>query len=148
MGKLSLWSFLSEQGRDLPLPGESVAGKTIVVTGANVGLGLEASVHIANKEPSLLIATCRDTVKCEQTVNSRCDVLSSTLADSHTCALSSPRTLCRISTSQSRFMAARPIFFRQCPLFCRQVRRRRARTPECPRRQRRHVQPSLHSNPR
>lgn len=68
MGKLSLWSFLSEQGQDLPLPGESVAGKTIVVTGANVGLGLEASVHVANKEPTLLIATCRDTVKCEQTV--------------------------------------------------------------------------------
>lgn len=68
MGKLSLWRFLSEQGRDLPLPGESVAGKMILVTGANVGLGLEASVHVANKEPSLLIATCRDTVKCEQTV--------------------------------------------------------------------------------
>lgn len=69
MGKLSIWSFLSEQGRDLPLPRESVVRKTVIITGANVGLGLEASAHVANKKPSLLIATCRDTVKCEQTVN-------------------------------------------------------------------------------
>ncbi|KAG2341101.1 NAD(P)-binding protein [Suillus weaverae] len=68
MGKLSLWSFFSEQGRYLPLPRESVDGKTVVIAGANVGLGLEASVHIANKRPSLLIATCRDAVKCDQTL--------------------------------------------------------------------------------
>ncbi|KAG2039719.1 hypothetical protein BDR03DRAFT_933037 [Suillus americanus] len=68
MGKLSLWSFFSEQGRDLPLPRESVNGKTVVIAGANVGLGLEASAHVANKRPSLLIATCRDTVKCERTL--------------------------------------------------------------------------------
>ncbi|KAG2154436.1 uncharacterized protein EDB93DRAFT_1267952 [Suillus bovinus] len=68
MGKLSFWSFLREQGRDLPLPNESVHGKTVVIAGANVGLGLEASVHVANKKPSLLIATCRDTMKCRQTL--------------------------------------------------------------------------------
>lgn len=69
MGKFKgFWSFLSEQGRDLPLPRELVDGKTLVLTGANVGLGIEASTHFANKKPSLLIATCRDTVKCEQTL--------------------------------------------------------------------------------
>ncbi|KAG1889941.1 NAD(P)-binding protein [Suillus subluteus] len=68
MGKLSPWSFFSEQGRDLPLPRELVDGKTVVIAGANVGLGLEASAHVANKKPSLLIATCRDKVKCEQTL--------------------------------------------------------------------------------
>ncbi|KAG2095506.1 hypothetical protein BD769DRAFT_1369752 [Suillus cothurnatus] len=71
MGKLSFWSFFSDQGRDLPLPRESVNGQTVVIAGTNVGLGLEASVHVANKKPSLLIATCRNTIKCEQTLKSR-----------------------------------------------------------------------------
>ncbi|KAG2097553.1 uncharacterized protein F5147DRAFT_583476 [Suillus discolor] len=75
MGKLSFWSFFGAQGRDLPLPRESVDGKTVVIAGANVGLGFEASVHVANKKPSLLIATCRDTAKCKQTLESRCNVL-------------------------------------------------------------------------
>ncbi|KAG2054868.1 NAD(P)-binding protein [Suillus hirtellus] len=70
MGKFSFWSFFGAQGRDLPLSRESVDGKTVVIAGANVGLGLEASVHVANKKPSLLIATCRDTVKCKQTLES------------------------------------------------------------------------------
>ncbi|KAG1812234.1 NAD(P)-binding protein [Suillus subaureus] len=68
MGKLGIWDFFSEQGRDLPLPRESVNGKTVVIAGANVGLGLEASAHVANKKPSLVIATCRDAVKCERTL--------------------------------------------------------------------------------
>ncbi|KAG1787020.1 uncharacterized protein HD556DRAFT_1434556 [Suillus plorans] len=68
MGKLSFWRFFGEQGRDLPLPRESVDGKTVVIAGANVGLGFEASVHVANKKPSLLIATCRDIAKCNQTL--------------------------------------------------------------------------------
>ncbi|KAG1739326.1 hypothetical protein EDB19DRAFT_1711656 [Suillus lakei] len=72
MGKLGFWSFLSEQGRDLPLSRESVDGKTIVIAGANVGIGFEASTHFANKKPSLLIATCRDTVKCERTLEILC----------------------------------------------------------------------------
>jgi len=110
MGKLSFWSFFSDQGRDLPLPRESVNGQTIVIAGTNVGLGLEASVHVANKKPSLLIATCRNTVKCEQTLKSRCDALSGALVNSHACALSSPRTLRWNSTSQCRFMAARTVF--------------------------------------
>jgi hypothetical protein len=68
MGKLSFWSFLSEQIRNLPLPKESANGRTIIVAGANIGLGLEASIHFGSKKPDLLIATCRDAAKCEQTL--------------------------------------------------------------------------------
>ncbi|KAG2074092.1 short-chain dehydrogenase [Suillus decipiens] len=92
MGKLSLRSFFSEQGRDLPLSRESVDGKSIVIVGANVGIGLEASAHVANKKPSLLIATCRDAVKCEQTLKilrERCAGTQPTSLDSWTLELSS-----------------------------------------------------------
>jgi len=38
----------------------SLAGKTIIVTGANTGLGLEAARHIALLHPSRLILACRN----------------------------------------------------------------------------------------
>ncbi|OJA16309.1 hypothetical protein AZE42_03380 [Rhizopogon vesiculosus] len=92
MGKLSFWSFLSEQIRDLPLPKESANGRTIVVAGANIGLGLEASIHFGSKKPDLLIATCRDAAKCEQTlevIRERCAETQPTSIDSWPLELSS-----------------------------------------------------------
>lgn len=67
-------------------------GKSIVIVGANVGIGLEASAHVANKKPSLLIATCRDAMKCEQTLKilrERCAGTQPTSLDSWTLELSS-----------------------------------------------------------
>ncbi|KAH7908240.1 short-chain dehydrogenase [Hygrophoropsis aurantiaca] len=67
MGKFGRIRFFREQWADLPLASGNISDKTIVVTGANVGLGLEASVHLARMKPGKLIVTCRDDEKCERT---------------------------------------------------------------------------------
>ncbi|KIJ62802.1 hypothetical protein HYDPIDRAFT_93647 [Hydnomerulius pinastri MD-312] len=69
MAKFSILQFWREQRAALPLPKAvvDVGSMTLLVTGSNVGLGLEASVHLAEMRPRLLLATSRDMVKCEQT---------------------------------------------------------------------------------
>ena len=49
-----------------PLPDVSFEGQTIIVTGVNVGLGLEAAVHFLRMGASRVIGTCRSKFKCEQ----------------------------------------------------------------------------------
>ncbi|KAF2150200.1 NAD(P)-binding protein [Myriangium duriaei CBS 260.36] len=50
----------------LPNPRPSLTGKTIIVTGANVGLGFEAAKHLAAFHVSTLILACRDLTKGER----------------------------------------------------------------------------------
>ena len=52
----------------LPVLREDLSGKTIVITGANVGLGLETAKHLATMNPGKLIVTCRDDAKGNETV--------------------------------------------------------------------------------
>ncbi|KAF9223414.1 short-chain dehydrogenase [Gyrodon lividus] len=81
MAKFSILQFLREQRTVLPLPKAvgDVSSKTFMVTGSNVGLGFEASVHLAKMTPKLLFMTSRDSVKCEQ---ARKAVLQRVAADS------------------------------------------------------------------
>ncbi|KAG6373465.1 hypothetical protein JVT61DRAFT_6618 [Boletus reticuloceps] len=67
MAVFSFFQYLREQWRTLPQPRavDNVSSKTFLVTGSNVGLGFEASVHLAKMRPKLLIATSRNQVKCE-----------------------------------------------------------------------------------
>ncbi|KAL4068780.1 hypothetical protein V8B97DRAFT_814267 [Scleroderma yunnanense] len=68
MGILSAIGFLWNQLKQLPLPsGGDVPSRVFMVVGSNVGLGLEASVHIACMKPKSLLVTCRDTDKCKRT---------------------------------------------------------------------------------
>lgn len=69
MAVFTLFRYLREQWCTLPQPRriEDVSSKTFLVTGSNVGLGFEASVHLANLQPKLLVATSRDQAKCELT---------------------------------------------------------------------------------
>ncbi|KIY69355.1 NAD(P)-binding protein [Cylindrobasidium torrendii FP15055 ss-10] len=62
-----LWA---EQKATKPLPAVSsdLAGKTIIVTGASNGLGLEASKHFAKMNPKKLILACRDLNKASVAV--------------------------------------------------------------------------------
>jgi retinol dehydrogenase-12 len=46
-------------------PSTSLAGSTVLITGANIGLGYAAALHIASRSPSLLILCVRDISKGE-----------------------------------------------------------------------------------
>ncbi|OJA18791.1 hypothetical protein AZE42_11994 [Rhizopogon vesiculosus] len=66
MGKFSFFEFIREQWTELPLSTADVSRKSLVVVGANIGLGNEAAVHLAQLKPKSLLITTRDEVKCEQ----------------------------------------------------------------------------------
>jgi NAD(P)-dependent dehydrogenase (short-subunit alcohol dehydrogenase family) len=65
MGKLSFFKFLREQWTELPISTADVSNQTLIVVGANVGLGNEAAVHLAQLKPKSLLITSRDETKCE-----------------------------------------------------------------------------------
>lgn len=67
MGKFTIRSFLREQWTTIPLPKADISDKSIVVAGANVGLGFEAAIHLAKLRPKRLLLTTRDEAKCKQT---------------------------------------------------------------------------------
>ncbi|KZT39201.1 NAD(P)-binding protein [Sistotremastrum suecicum HHB10207 ss-3] len=71
MGRYSLPGFLRDQFTTLP-PIETLSkdltGKTVIVTGANVGLGLEAARHLASMNPGRLILACRSAKSAEEAV--------------------------------------------------------------------------------
>jgi retinol dehydrogenase 12 len=56
---------------EMPMPPVVTAdltGKTVVVTGANIGLGFEAAKHLARMGPKKLIIAVRSQEKGEDTV--------------------------------------------------------------------------------
>ncbi|KAG5640177.1 hypothetical protein DXG03_000727, partial [Asterophora parasitica] len=60
MGKFTLTGFLGEQWSKVPpVATADLRDKTIVVIGANTGLGFEASKHFARQKPARLILACR-----------------------------------------------------------------------------------------
>ncbi|KAG6843481.1 hypothetical protein H0H93_000855 [Arthromyces matolae] len=69
MGKITFGSFVSAQWATLP-PAEVVdlSGKTVMVVGANAGIGFEASRHFARMNPARLILACRSKSKGEAAV--------------------------------------------------------------------------------
>ncbi|KAH7921754.1 NAD(P)-binding protein [Leucogyrophana mollusca] len=66
MAPYSFIRSLREQWAELPVARADLGGKTLLVVGANVGLGHEASVRFAEMNPERLLVTCRDASKCEQ----------------------------------------------------------------------------------
>jgi NAD(P)-dependent dehydrogenase (short-subunit alcohol dehydrogenase family) len=66
MGKLTLCGYLREQWTELPIPTADISDQSLVVVGANVGLGNEAAVQLAQRKPKSLLITSRDEVKCER----------------------------------------------------------------------------------
>ncbi|KAI0341936.1 short-chain dehydrogenase [Trametopsis cervina] len=69
MGKLSTLDFLVCQfTRVPPVLTTDLAAKTVVVVGANAGIGLECSKHFAKMRPARLILACRSEQKGRQAV--------------------------------------------------------------------------------
>ncbi|CAD6449929.1 6c24b831-bb1d-44d5-a4e5-7e3e44c9496a [Sclerotinia trifoliorum] len=65
-----LGRFLKSQFKKLPYPETSSAGQTVIITGANTGLGLEAARHIVRLNAARVILACRSLSKGEAAINS------------------------------------------------------------------------------
>ncbi|KAJ7900599.1 hypothetical protein B0H14DRAFT_2429170, partial [Mycena olivaceomarginata] len=68
--RFSLWSFIVDQrSRQPPVLKVDLTGKTVVVVGANTGLGFEATKHFATMNPGRLILACRSQSKGQAAVD-------------------------------------------------------------------------------
>ena len=62
--KYTIPAFLRDQFTRLPPPLQAdLAGKTVLVTGANTGIGLEVAKHFARMQPKRLVVACRNMTK-------------------------------------------------------------------------------------
>jgi retinol dehydrogenase 12 len=68
MAKLSIGQFVRSQRKRAPVIQGDLAGQTIIVIDANIGLGLEASKQFAMMNPTRLIIACRNRDKGEAAV--------------------------------------------------------------------------------
>ena len=65
-GFLYLLGFIySQLFVHLPIPTASFERQTVIITGSNVGLGLETARHVVRLGASKLILACRSTVEGE-----------------------------------------------------------------------------------
>jgi retinol dehydrogenase 12 len=55
-----------------PVVHADLTGKTIVIIGANVGLGFEAAKHFASMNPKRLVLGCRSQEKGQAAVQGKC----------------------------------------------------------------------------
>jgi retinol dehydrogenase 12 len=74
--QLSFYQFLREQLATVPsVEHEDLSGKTVVVIGANIGLGFEAAKHFANMNPDRIILGCRSKEQGEAAATSETNPL-------------------------------------------------------------------------
>jgi hypothetical protein len=62
----SIWAGMRAQWTLLPLHRVDLTGQTVMVTGSNVGLGLEAAKHFARMNPKRLVMAVRNRAKGEK----------------------------------------------------------------------------------
>jgi len=68
--RFSFWSFVAEQWKPQPpVLKVDLTGKTVIVLGANTGIGFEASKHFAAFNPERLILACRNQSKGQAAVD-------------------------------------------------------------------------------
>ena len=64
MGQLTFFNFIQDQRWHVaPSEHADLTGKTVVVIGANAGLGFEAAKHFASMNPKRLVLGCRNRQK-------------------------------------------------------------------------------------
>ncbi|KAI1125965.1 putative short-chain dehydrogenase [Nemania abortiva] len=62
----SLYRSFTTQVLPLPYPSQTFAGKTVLITGANTGIGLEAARHFVHLNAAKVVLGCRDLEKGEK----------------------------------------------------------------------------------
>lgn len=55
-----------------PVLKADLSGKTVLVIGANTGLGFETALHLARMDPAKLVLGCRNKQKGDEAVASKC----------------------------------------------------------------------------
>jgi short-subunit dehydrogenase involved in D-alanine esterification of teichoic acids len=69
--RLGIWAVIvSQWSKQKPVVKADLTGKTVVVLGANTGLGFEATKHFATMNPGRLILACRSQSKGQAAVDS------------------------------------------------------------------------------
>lgn len=69
--QVSFWSFIKAQWAQVPpVEKHDLTGKTVVVIGANTGIGYETAKHFATMNPTRLIMGCRNREKGAAAVGS------------------------------------------------------------------------------
>ncbi len=64
MGKMPFSTLFIDQWTRLPPALQAdLSGKSVMITGANVGIGYETAKHIASLRPKRLVLACRDEKK-------------------------------------------------------------------------------------
>ena len=82
--QIGSFQFLREQLATVPpVQHEDLSGKTVVVIGANVGLGFEAAKHFARMNPNRIILGCRSKERGEAAATSETNPLLSYHSVSH-----------------------------------------------------------------
>lgn len=71
MGKFTPFAFILDQWTRLPPPlSVDLSRKTVVVIGANTGIGFETAKHFARMKPARLVLGCRSEAKGKQALES------------------------------------------------------------------------------
>jgi hypothetical protein len=106
MGQVGFLKFIQDQWwKVAPVEHVDLTGKTVVVIGANVGLGFEAAKHFASMNPKKLVLGCRSQEKGQAALQGKRADLSTKLSPPLTWSLASHTShrfqKCRAFTGRS-----------------------------------------------
>jgi NAD(P)-dependent dehydrogenase (short-subunit alcohol dehydrogenase family) len=67
--RLTPEQFAIDQTKRDPVVNADLTGRTVVVLGANTGIGYETAKHFATMNPAKLVLACRDPIRGQDALN-------------------------------------------------------------------------------